>query len=120
MASRWCRWERWGRDQAGAAKLQLRFTNATNGKGIYASLLASSKQLPNMRTLYIRNVPDEVAARLEKLAAAAGMPLSTFALQELTESARRAGNSDLLNALPSLAIEHEALLEALHESRNER
>lgn len=32
-----------------------------------------------MRTLYIRHVPDEVAARLEKLAAQAGLPLSTFA-----------------------------------------
>jgi hypothetical protein len=41
-----------------------------------------------MRTLYIRHVPDEVAARLEKLAAQAGLPLSTFALQELTEAAR--------------------------------
>jgi hypothetical protein len=32
-------------------------------------LLAVSKQVPVMRTLYIRHVPDEVAARLEKLAA---------------------------------------------------
>ena len=73
-----------------------------------------------MRTLYIRNVPDEVAARLEQLAAAAGLPLSTFALQELTETARRANNSDLLHALPSLGIERETLLQALHESRDER
>jgi hypothetical protein len=34
-----------------------------------------------MRTLYIRHVPDEVAARLEKLAAQAGMPFCTYALQ---------------------------------------
>jgi hypothetical protein len=46
-----------------------------------------------MRTLYIRHVPDEVAARLEKLAAQAGLPLSTFALQELTEASRRADNA---------------------------
>ena len=52
------------------------------------SLLAASKQaVPLKRTLYIRHVPDEVAARLEKLAAQAGLPLSTFALQELTEAA---------------------------------
>ena len=68
-----------------------------------------------MRTLYIRHVPDEVAARLEKLAARAGLPLSTFALQELTESARRADNAELLNALPSLPIERASILEALAE-----
>ncbi len=83
-------------------------------------LLAASKQLPLMRTLYIRHVPDEVAARLEKLAAQAGLPLSTFALQELTESARRADNAELLNALPSVSIDHATILEALAESRAER
>ena len=73
-----------------------------------------------MRTLYIRHVPDEVAAGLEKLAAKAGLPLSTFALQELTESARRADNAELLNALPSVPIDRATLLEALAESRSER
>lgn len=72
-----------------------------------------------MRTLYIRHVPDEVAAGLEKLAARAGLPLSTFALQELTESARRADNAKLLNALPSLPIKYASILEALAESRAE-
>lgn len=73
-----------------------------------------------MRTLYIRHVPDAVAARLEKLAAEAGLPLSTFALQELTEAARRADNADLLNALPSAPIERARILEALAETRAER
>ncbi len=84
------------------------------------SLLAASKQASVVRTLYIRHVPDEVAARLEKLAAQAGLPLSTFALQELTESARRADNTELLNALPSLPIERASILEALAEGRAER
>jgi hypothetical protein len=73
-----------------------------------------------MRTLYIRHVPDEVAAGLEKLAAKAGLPLSTFALQELTESARRADNAERLIALPSVPIDRATLLEALAESRSER
>jgi hypothetical protein len=73
-----------------------------------------------MRTLYIRHVPDEVALRLEKLAAQAGLPLSTFALQELTEAARRADNAELLNALPSLPIEPASILQALAESHAER
>ena len=73
-----------------------------------------------MSTLTIRHVPDEVAARLEKLAAQAGLPLSTFALQELTDAARRADNAVLLNALPSLPIERASILEALADSRAER
>lgn len=73
-----------------------------------------------MRTLYIRHVPDAVAERLEKLAGLAGLPLSTFALQELTETARRADNADLLAALPSHPIERNSILEALHASRDER
>ena len=48
-----------------------------------------------MRTLSISHVPDEVAARLEKLA----------------------DNAELLNALPSLPIERDSILEALAESR---
>ena len=53
-------------------------------------LLAESKQeTPVTRTLYIRHVPDDVAERLERLASRAGSPLSTFALQELSETARR-------------------------------
>jgi hypothetical protein len=89
-------------------------------EAVKASLLATGRLRPAMRTLYIRHVPDEVAARLEQLAARAGLPLSTFALQELTESARRADNAELLNALPSLPIERASILEALAESRTER
>ncbi len=73
-----------------------------------------------MRTLYIRNVPDVVATRLEKLAAEAGLPLSTFALKELTESARRADNAELLGSLPSLPIDRHSILETLSETRAER
>ena len=65
-------------------------------------------------------MPDDVAERLEKLASLAGLPLSTFALQELSETARRADNAELLQALPSAAIEPAAILEALHQSRSER
>ena len=82
--------------------------------------LAASKQPRATCTLYIRHVPDEVAARLEKLAAQAGLPLSTFALQELTEASRRADNAERLHALPSLPIDRATILEALAHSRSER
>lgn len=71
------------------------------------------------RTLYIRHVPDDIAERLERLASRAGLPLSTFALQELSESARRADNAELLQALPSVEIDPAELLEVLRQSRAE-
>lgn len=83
-------------------------------------LLAISKQpLPVQRTLYIRHVPDEVAERLEKLARHAGLPLSSFALQELTETSKRADNAELLKGLPSQSIDSATILQALHEARTE-
>jgi hypothetical protein len=79
-----------------------------------------SKQEPMMtRTLYIRHVPDDVAERLERLASRAGLPLSTFALQELSETARRADNAELLQALPSADLETREILDALRQSRAE-
>lgn len=57
-----------------------------------------------MRTLYLRNVPDEVGARLESLAAREGMSVSAFSVRELAESARRADNPSLLGDLPDLGI----------------
>ena len=63
-------------------------------------LLASS----NMKTLYLRNVPEEVARGLEALAAREGMSVSSFAVRELGEVARRANNASLLGDLPDLGV----------------
>jgi len=73
-----------------------------------------------VRTLYIRHVPDDVAERLEQLAQRAGIPLSTFALQELTETARRADNARLLSSLAPQPIQRSTILEALDACRDER
>ena len=43
-----------------------------------------------MKTLYLRNVPNEVTERLESLAARAGLSVSRVAIRELGEVARRA------------------------------
>jgi len=53
------------------------------------------------------------------LASRAGLPLSTFALQELSETARRADNAELLQALPSADLETGEILDALRQSRAE-
>ena len=50
----------------------------------------------------------------------ARLPLIGSALHDLTETARRADNAELLNALPSLPIVRKTILEALRDSRAER
>lgn len=74
----------------------------------------------DMRTLYLRNVPDEVADRLERLASRNRMSVSAFAVQELTETSRREENLALLNDLPDLGIDRDELLADLDTGRNER
>lgn len=57
-----------------------------------------------MGTLYLRNVPDEVSERLATLAAREGLSVSSFAVRELTQAARRADNLALLDGLPDLGV----------------
>jgi len=60
--------------------------------------------MARVRTLYIRNVPDEVAERLERLASEDGMSVNAFVVRELAATARRAENAELLADLPDLGI----------------
>ena len=73
-----------------------------------------------MRTLYLRNVPDEVVERLERLAAQNSLSVSALAVRELAEVSRRADNALLLDALPDVAIETSAILEGLDAERAPR
>lgn len=73
-----------------------------------------------MKTLYLRNVPDEVGARLEVLAGRAGMSVSAFVVRELTELSRRADNPALLGDLPDLPVELEDVLADLGAGRDGR
>jgi len=57
-----------------------------------------------MKTLYLRNVPDDVSERLASLAAREGLSVSSFALRELRHAARRADNPALLGDLPDLDV----------------
>jgi plasmid stability protein len=74
----------------------------------------------NMRTLYLRNVPDEVGAQLERLAAREGLSLSAFAVRELAAIARRADNPSLLAGLPDLGIHPRDLVGDLERGRETR
>ena len=73
-----------------------------------------------MRTLYLRNLPDEVVARLERLAAREGMSVSAVALRELTEASRRADNPRLLGALPDHGIAPADIVDDLDAERATR
>jgi hypothetical protein len=57
-----------------------------------------------MKTLYLRNVPDDVSERLAALAAREGLSVSSFAVRELSDAARRADNPALLGELPDLDV----------------
>ena len=70
-----------------------------------------------MRTLYLRNVPDEVVARLERLAKREGLSVSSAAIRELTDVTRRADNPALLGALPDLHIETSDIVAAVEAER---
>jgi len=72
----------------------------------------------DMKTLYLRNVPDDVSARLASLAAREGLSVSSFALRELTATARRADNPALLEDLPDLDISAADLVADLEAGRS--
>ena len=72
-----------------------------------------------MRTRYLRNVPDEVLARPERLAAQDSMSVSAVALRELAEASRRA-DPRLLGALPDHGIPPAAIVDELDSGRAQR
>ena len=76
--------------------------------------------LCDMKTLYLRNVPDEVGERLERLAAREGLSVSAFATRELAIIARRDDNPALLADLPDLGVEAAAVVGAVEAGRAER
>ena len=73
-----------------------------------------------MKTLYLRNVPDEVVDRLERLAKLEGISVNAVAIRELAESSRRIDNAALLGSLPHREITMAQILENLERSRSER
>ncbi len=70
-----------------------------------------------MKTLYLRNVPDDVVERLERLAARDATSVSAVAVRELAEVSRRADNPALLGALPGLTIDVDEIVADLDADR---
>lgn len=70
-----------------------------------------------MKTLYLRNVPDEVVERLERLARRENSSVSAVAVRELTESSLRVDNPALLAALPDLKVDPTTLIDDIDVER---
>jgi len=73
-----------------------------------------------MRTLYLRNVPDEVVERLGRLAARDGTSVGAVAVRELREVSRRADNPELLGELDDVDIDTDEIVAALDAERSNR
>lgn len=63
-----------------------------------------------MSVLYLRNVPDEVIERLQRLARRDGTSVSAVAVRELADVSRRADNPGLLARLPDLDIDADRIV----------
>lgn len=73
-----------------------------------------------MRTLYLRNVPDDVVERLERLAARDATSVGAVAVRELADVSRRADNAALLGTLPDLGIDVATIVEDVEDARAQR
>ena len=73
-----------------------------------------------MKTLYLRNVPEDVVERLERLAARDATSVAAVAVRELTEVSRRADNPALLGALPDVGVDTATILRDLDADRTAR
>lgn len=76
--------------------------------------------LCDMKTLYLRNVPDDVGRKLERLAAREGISVSAFAARELAAVARRADNPELLADLPDLEVSADVVVADVEAGRSDR
>ncbi len=73
-----------------------------------------------MATLYLRNVPEAVVERLQRLAAREGASVNAVAVRELTELSKRVDNPALLARLPHLEVDSARIVADLEAERAER
>ena len=83
-------------------------------------MLAKGKQFgyaERMRALHLRNVPDDVMDRLERMARAANASVTAVAIRELDAATRRIDNAALLATLPDLDVSTENIVNQLEAER---
>lgn len=71
-----------------------------------------------MKTLYLRNVPDEVSAALEELAAEESMSVSALAVRELKAALAFRRNADLLWTAPVVQVGLEDIVDTVRAGRD--
>jgi hypothetical protein len=73
-----------------------------------------------VRSLQLRNVPEDVIAGLERLAEKAGVSVNAFAIGELSQVARRVDNAAILATLPDVGVDIGKLIVHLDAERGDR
>jgi plasmid stability protein len=73
-----------------------------------------------MKTLYLRNVPEDVVRRLQRLADRDGTSVSAVAVRELSDISRRADNPALMGELPDLDVDAHTIVESVEQERADR
>ncbi len=73
-----------------------------------------------MKTLYLRNVPDDVVERLERLAERERTSVTAVAVRELAEASLRVDNPALLGELPDVDISTADLVGDIEAERSGR
>lgn len=74
--------------------------------------------LCNMRTLYLRNVPDELSTALEELAARESMSVNALAVRELSQAVAFRVNADIVWRSPNLSIGVDDVVDAVRSGRD--
>jgi predicted transcriptional regulator len=70
-----------------------------------------------MKTLYLRNVPDDVVDRLQRLANQESTSVGAVAVRELAEASKRVDNPRLVNSLPDLDVDRATIVRAVADGR---
>ncbi len=73
-----------------------------------------------MKTLYLRNVPEDVVLRLQRLAERDGTSVGAVAVRELSDVSRRADNPALMADLPDLGLDALTIVEGVEQERTTR
>jgi plasmid stability protein len=73
-----------------------------------------------MKTLYLRNVPDDVVRRLQRLADRDGTSVGAVAVRELSDVSRRADNPALVGQLPDLDVDVSVIVAGVEQERATR
>lgn len=76
------------------------------------------RALCDMKTLYLRNVPDDLAHALEVLARRESMSVSALAVRELRSAVAFRANADLLWSQPTVEVDVAEVVAAVREERD--